>query len=159
MKKILAIIGIFVLTLTLTGCGKEKTSSIDLNGDLSKIMEALYSNIKEDELPMYLENMEVNDENIESFIGTKNVKYEDIIASESMVTSTAHSVVLIRTSEDEDVDKVMKDIKENVNPRKWICVGIEKDEVIVKNKGNLILVVIVEDEVNRSKIEKEFDNL
>ena len=50
-------------------------------------------------------------------------------------------------------------IKENVNPRKWVCVGVEEDDVIVKNKGNLIIVIIVEDENTRNKIEEGFDNL
>ena len=50
-------------------------------------------------------------------------------------------------------------IKENVNPRKWICVGVEKEDVIVKNKGNLIILIMVKDETTRNKIEQGFDKL
>ena len=54
--------------------------------------------------------------------------------------------------------KVLK-IKENVNPRKWICVGVEKEDVIIKNKGDLIIVIIIEDATGRESIDKAFDAL
>lgn len=158
MKKFRFIfIAAFVLVLGAFGCSSKNNQSVD--GSLVDIMASLYSDINENDLPMYLENMEVNEENIKSFIGVDNVEYEEALASESMVTSTAHSVVLLRLKDTKNVQKVMDDIKENVDPRKWICVGIERDEVIIKNRGNLIMVVIVQDEQNRKAIDKAFDKL
>ena len=37
--------------------------------------------------------------------------------------------------------------------------GVEKEDVIIKNKGDLIIVIIIEDEVGRETIEKGFDKL
>ena len=59
----------------------------------------------------------------------------------------------------EKKERIRGTIKENVNPRKWVCVGVEKDDVIIKNKGDLIIVIIVEDTQTREKLEKGFDEL
>lgn len=155
MKKIFVVICMILSVAMLSGCGKEK----NVEGKLTDLMEKLYSDIPSTERPMALGNIEVNEENIESFIGTKNVDYEEIIASESMIGSIAHSVVLIRTKSNANVEEIKKEIKEKIDPRKWICVGIERDEVVVKSRGNLILVLVVQNETNRNKLEKAFDNL
>ena len=138
----------------VTGCGNK-----NIEGKLEDIMEKLYAEVPEDNRPMGLTNMEINDENIESFIGTDDVDYVEAIASESMVGSIAHSVVLLRVKDVSKVEEYKKEILEDVNPRKWVCVGVEKEEVIVESKGNLIMVVIVQDKGNREKIATAFDNL
>lgn len=155
MKKI-KIVSIFFALLgglfLFTGC-----TNSNVEGSLEDIMTKIYADIPEDQRPMMLGNMEVTEENIEGFLGTKDIEYTEALASESMVGAIAHSVVLVRT--DGDVEKVKNTIKENVDPRKWICVGVEDEDVIIKNKGNLIIVIIVEDEETRTKLEKGFDEL
>ncbi len=146
----IAVLAIFLVT----GCGNK-----NIEGSLEDIMTKLYEDIPNDNRPGGLSNMEINDENIESFIGTDDVDYVEAIASESMMGSIAHSVVLIRVKDVADIEEDKKEILENVNPRKWICVGVEKEEVIVESKGDLIMVVIVADKDNREKIAKAFDNL
>ena len=153
MKKIgILSLVLFIATIFLTGCGVEK-----VEGTLEDIMEKVYSNIPEDERPAMLENIEVTDENVEYYLGTSDIEYEEAIASESMTGSIAHSVVLVRTKKNADIEGIMSKIKENVNPRKWICVGVEKEDVIVKNKGDLIILIISQN--NRDQINKGFDNL
>ena len=157
MKK-LKLVGLCCLMVAalfvVTGCGNK-----NIEGKLEDIMEKLYAEVPEDNRPMGLTNMEINDENIESFIGTDDVDYVEAIASESMVGSIAHSVVLLRVKDVSKVEEYKKEILEDVNPRKWVCVGVEKEEVIVESKGDLIMVVIVADKDNREKIAKAFDNL
>ena len=154
MKKIFLVLLIGFMTLTLTGCGSE-----NVEGSLEDLMASLYENIPEDERPMMLTNMEVNDENIEYYLGTDDIEYESALASESAVGSIAHSVVLVRVKDGEDIEEVKSGIKENVDPRKWICVGVEEEDIIVKNKGNLVILIMVEDETSRDKLEEAFDNL
>ena len=154
MKKIFLVLLIGFMTLTLTGCGSE-----NVEGSLEDLMTSLYENIPEDERPMMLTNMEVNDENIEYYLGTDDIEYESALASESAVGSIAHSVVLVRVKDGEDIEEVKSEIKENVDPRKWICVGVEEEDIIVKNKGNLVILIMVEDETSRDKLEAAFDNL
>ena len=132
MMKKFKIFGLcFVLVLTMfmvTGCGSK-----NVEGKLEDIMDKLYADIAEDNRPGGLGNMEVNAENVESFIGTNKVEYTEAIASESMMGSIAHSVVLLRVKDASKMEEYKEEIRENVNPRKWVCVGVEKDEVIIEN--------------------------
>ena len=154
MKKILLLLVMIPACLMLTACGSK-----NVEGTLEEIMTKVYADIPEDERPMMLMNMEVTEENVEGFLGTTDIEYESALASESGVGSIAHSVVLVRTKDNADIEAIKTSIKENVNPRKWICVGVEEDDVIVKNKGNLIILIMVENETLREKIEEGFDNL
>lgn len=153
IKKISLLIIIFIGLFLLTGCTK------NVQGSLEDIMAQVYADIPEDERPMMLTNTAINEENIEYFLGTKDIEYSEALASESGVGSIAHSVVLLRTKENADVDKIKEQIEKNVNPRKWVCVGVEEDEVIVENKGDLIILIMVQDEGNREKLEDAFENL
>lgn len=151
MKKILIVL-LIASAFVFTGCTQKEKN---IEGSLEEIMTKLYAGISEDELPMALSNTEITEENIESFLGTKDIEYESALASESMVGSIAHSVILIRAKENTDIEQLKSKISESINPRKWICV--EAENVIVKNKGNLILV-IMSNELAKP-IETNFDNL
>ena len=124
-------------------------------------MTSLYAEIPEDERPM-LGNIDVlNDmsDNIAYYTGTTEIEYEEVLASEPLMGSIAHSVVLIRMKDGADIEDAKTKIKEGIDPRKWICVEVPEEDVIVKNKGNLIVLIMVKDETTRNKIEQGFDNL
>lgn len=152
MKKIFGILLILVTLTIITGC-----ASKNIDGTLEEIMAKVYEKLPEEDRPMMLENTVVTEENMEYFLGTKDIKIKEALASESGIGSVAHSVVLVRVQEEKDVNSVMEKIRENINPRKWICVGVEDDEVIIKNKGDLIIVIIAE--YDREKLEEGFDSL
>jgi len=159
-KKVIILSAILACLLFVTGCGTNNTGSAkNVEGTLEDLMAKVYEGISEENLPMGLTNMEVNEETVEGFLGTSDIEYKEAIASESMVGSIAHSVVLLRANDAKDVENLKTKIKENVNPRKWICVGVEKEDVIIKNKGDLIIVIIVENEDTRELLEKGFDEL
>lgn len=151
VKKI-ALSLIILGSLFLTGC---TTKEQNIEGSLEEIMAKLYEGISEDELPMALSNIEVTSENVENYLGTSDIEFDSALASESMVGSIAHSIVLVRAKEDQDIEALKKQIEENINPSKWICVTAEN--VVVKNKGNLILVVMANELAPR--IEENFEQL
>lgn len=128
----------------------------EITGTLEEIMEDVYGSIPEEELPMMLGNIELTSENIEGFIGTADIKYTEAIANESMTGSIAHSVVLLRLDDESDAADAVQKIKDNVDPRKWICV--EASKVIVKNRGNVVILIMSTDEL-APKLEKNFNNL
>ena len=153
MKKISLIMMIVLSLFFTTGCSQI------VEGSLESIMEKVYADIPEDERPMMLTNTEVNEENIEYYLGTSDIEYEEALASESGVGSIAHSVVLVRTKDNADIEAIKDKIEDNVDPRKWICVGVEEDDVVVENKGNLIILIMVSDETTRDKLETSFEKL
>lgn len=153
-RKIIFVVMIFAVTLLMTGCGNQ-----NIEGTLEEIMTKVYEGVPEDSRPMMLTNMEVTDENIEYYLGSSDIEYTEALASEPAISSIAHSVVLVRVKDGADVEKVKSTIKEKVNPRKWLCVGVEEDDVIIKNKGDLVILIMVEDEDTRETLEEGFDNL
>lgn len=159
MKKFSLLIVILSAVLLLSGCGNKKEEVKNVEGKLEDIIEKVYADLPADNTPNGLTNIELNDENIADYIGTKDIEYKEAIARESMIGAIAHSVILIRTEEDADIKAMKETILENVNPRKWVCVGVEKEDVIIKNIGDLLIVIIVEDEVGRNSISDGFDKL
>lgn len=154
LKKLFLFAIMLTACLTLTACGEK-----NVEGTLEEIMTSIYDDIPEDERPMMLTNVEINEENIEYYLGTKDIQYESALASEPGIGSIAHSVVLVRVKENADIENIKTKIKENVDPRKWICVGVEEDDIIVENKGDLIILIMVEDETTRNKLEEGFNDL
>ena len=136
--------------------GAEVADVKNVEGTLEEIMTKVYADIPEENLPMALGNMEVDAESVESFLGTADIKYKEILANESMVGSIAHSVVLVRLQDAKDADAVVEKIKTSANPRKWIC--IEASNVVVKSKGDLVLLIMSNEDL-APKLEANFDNL
>ena len=48
------------------------------------------------------------------------------VTADALIGSIAHSVVLMRLPDGSDVSGIAKSIKDNADPRKWICVEAEK---------------------------------
>ena len=151
MKKFLLVLVAILLMVGLTGCGEK-----NVEGSLEEIMDKVYASIPEDERPMMLMNVELTEENVEMYLGTADVEFEEALASESATGSIAHSVVLVRVKDNANVEVIKEKIENSVDPRKWICV--EADEVEVESKGNLI-ILIMSSESNAEKIETEFNKL
>lgn len=159
--KIFSLIAIMISGLfLLSGCSND-----NLEGSLEDIMNNLnnyvYEGLADDQKPM-LGNINVStdmQDNIEYYIGTKDIEYKEILASEPMMGSMAYSVVLVRMKDGADIESAKKAILDNVDPRKWICVEVPKEDVIVKNRGNLIILIMVENKEFREKLSKGFDEL
>lgn len=155
MKKVMRIFVFLFVCILLAGCGdKEKEQEQNISGSLPDIMERLYAGISEDEMPMMVENVTLDEETF-PFYAFADIKYKEAIASESMTGSVAHSVVLIRLENKDDADKAVEEIKKNANPRKWICV--EAENTYVLSKGDLV-VLIMSNEL-APKIKENFENL
>lgn len=79
------------------------------------------------------------------YLGTEDVQFEAGLASEAMISSQAHSIVLLRMPEGADMEAAKTKIRESIDPFKWICVGVNPDKVRVESNGNLICVVLDEE--------------
>ncbi|HHX62844.1 MAG TPA: hypothetical protein GX707_19355 [Epulopiscium sp.] len=155
MKKVILMVLLGVMVLGVTACsGGKSTGSGEVSGTLEEIMEKIYSGI-DIELPGMM-TQEVNAENSEFFLGVNDIKFDEALASEPMMSSQAHSVVLLRVSEGQDVEAIKSRIKENVDGRKWICVGVEENNIITDHIGNLVILIMDE---NSKAIQDSFLSL
>lgn len=157
MKKILVILLVALMAVNTCSCSNSKTpesSSGKLEGSLEEIMEKIYEGF-DPNFPK-TEITKLDDENMEYFLGTKDVEYDEAIASEPMMSAHAHSIVLLRAPKDSDIEEVKQKIKDNVDGRKWICVGVEDEDIIVDNVDNLVILIMDE---NSKKIHESFSNL
>ena len=59
-----------------------------------------------------------------------------------MMGSIAFSMVMVRTAEGADVKAVAETMKNNIDPRKWICV--EADDLQVVSYGDVIMLIMVD---------------
>lgn len=151
MKKIITLTLLVITSLViLSGCQKEENIELSMN----EVVDKLYVGL-EDNMPM-VGSTEITKDNMKSYIGIDNLDIKEGVASEALIGSIAHSVVVLRVNDKVDVEKAKNDIKENVNPRKWVCVEAEK--VIVKSKGDVIILIMSNNEL-APKIESNFDNL
>ena len=152
LKKFLSIMLIGCLSITMIGCGQK-----NVEGELPDLMDKIYEGIDQANLPMMLMNVEVTEENVEYYLGSSDIEFEEALASESAVGSIAYSVVLVRAKDNANIEELKKEIKDNVNPAKWICVSVEEKNVIVDNIGDLVILIMSND--MGEELQTRFQNL
>ena len=151
MKKIGKYMALLLVgTMLLTGCGaKDKESSASIEGSCSEILEKVYADadLPDDmrEAMQYYQNAEITDAEAQYLLGTTEVKYSDSVYSMPMMSSVAYQCVVLRVDESQDVETAKQLLKDNADPRKWVCV--EPETVLVENVGDVILYVMSEEQV------------
>ena len=165
MKKLGLILLSAALCLSLVACGSENKEDTNSNTNinemsLNEIMDVVYEGVSDEDLPNMLERKELKDADADTktwFLVSDTIEFEDALGSESGIGSYAHSIVLVKVAEGSDVEAIMTALKDSINPLKWICVGVEPDEVVIENIGNVILVAI--DETNVEPFVENFETL
>lgn len=109
---------------------------------LDAIATAIYAGAEADFSHMRVYHQSLDAETAPYYIGADNIPFTDAMACEPMMLAQAHSVCLVRVKEGTDIEAAKSAIRENVDPRKWICVGVEEENIRVVNRGNLILLVM-----------------
>ena len=141
LKRILTGIVCTVLLFSLAACdSKSGGGTAHVDGTLSEIFKKIYDNVDVESPPVI--DITVDDTNKASMIGTDSVSFIEGLASEPAMSSIAHSLVLLRVDKNADINNIKKLIKDNVDPRKWICAGVDPDQVIVDNIGDLVFLVM-----------------
>lgn len=104
---------------------------------LSEILAAIQADVKD--LPG-VGDIPLDSENFVYYMFIDPVEGAEALASEAMIGSIAHSLVLLKAPDGADVEAIAQSVRDNANPRKWICVEAEKCEVVVKD--NFVLLVM-----------------
>ncbi len=134
---------------TTNSTKEENRSSVSLN-EMS--LEEIISNLNEDlEMPM-AENMIVEKDWYPNYVFVDYIDGSEALANEAMMSSVAHSAVILRLPEGSDVKKIRSEIEKNADPTKWVCVGAEKVEVV--SNGNHILLVMSFEDITDAMVER-----
>ncbi|MEL7610429.1 MAG: hypothetical protein AAGU74_13130 [Bacillota bacterium] len=144
MKKLIAALLTLLLLAGVAACQSPAAgSNAAVQGSLEEIMAKIYAGAKV-EMPE-LVNTEITGENSKYYLGVENMEFNEALASEPLMNASPHSVCLVRLNDDQDVEAVKKQIKENVDPFKWVCVGVQEDEIVVDNIGDLVVLIMSAD--------------
>lgn len=161
MRKLILLLLALTLVFSFAAC-QTKPSGTDpagddkknenLEGSLEDILSKIYdtADVTDDFKKYMLEGEgllvnEINAENCAYHLGKEGIEFEKAIASVPMMSTSAYELDLVRVKESADIEKIKTEIKENVDPRKWICVGVDPENVIVDNIGDVIIVILSKD--------------
>ncbi len=146
MKKFLAIVLAALLAVTLISCAKDeveenKADVVEIyeNVDLAAVADSLYDGIAEDQRPFVM-SMPLTNEDFEFFTFVPYEESLEAVANEPMMSSIAHSVVLVKAPSTEKAEALAAAMKENCDPRKWMCV--EADIVEGVTNGNIAMLLM-----------------
>lgn len=154
MKKQIAILMALIMALSMTACrrkadvtdttGKETSLTGTMEENVNKLIEAKPVEFMGGMMPVDLQ-----DTTEDGLWALKNAtgldsaeKITDVAVYEPMTGSQAFSLVLVRVAEGNDPKAVAQQMKENINPNKWICV--RADQVSVAGYGDTVLFVMAD---------------
>lgn len=124
--------------------GSKLASNLEVNSaeDLTALVDQIYSGVSI-EMPMLMtQELDMTDvETVKYFTGLENIEnIEYVVASEPMMTSQAYSLMLVKVKDGVDANVIAKEMNENVDVRKWICVTAER--VYSAASGDVVCLVM-----------------
>ena len=75
-------------------------------------------------------------------------KLADGAVYEPMMGSQAFSLVLVRVANAADAESVAREMKQNIKPRKWICV--EADQIKVAGYGDVVMFIMLDSQLGKT---------
>lgn len=151
---LLVIIAIIAIALIVAGivlatnANKPKSNvQITSTDDMQNLINTVYDGQKEN-LPPTLNTQIVDVSNLDvlkSFTGlTSNENIDSVVVSEPMIGSQAYSFVIVKVKDGANADSIAKEMSENIDTRKWICVEAEK--LYATSIDNLAVLMMGSDE-------------
>lgn len=82
---------------------------------------------------------------VTSFTGLQsNENVEELVVSVPFINSQAYSLAVVKVNEKADIEKMKKEMFDNIDMRRWICVSAEK--LYITNYENVIFLVMSSEE-------------
>ena len=146
MKKLIAMILVLAMAVAMVACGSKAASKTPLAGTMEenalKIMEIAPVEFMGGCIPVDLSDVD----SVAYFTGLSDAsKVTDVAVYESMMGSQAFSLVMVRTAEGADAKAVAQEMKDNIDPRKWICVGA--DQIMAAGYADTVMFIMVDSQL------------
>ena len=148
MKKIIAMLLVMVMAVSMIACGEAAPAKAPLEGTMSenvnKIMTEAPVEFMGGEIPVDLtDTSEDGLWALSYYTGLKSAEnITDIAVFEPMMMAQAFSLVMVRVAEGQDAKAVAQEMKDNIDPVKWICV--QADDIDAAIYGDLVLFVMID---------------
>ncbi len=148
MKKWIACLLLLAMLGLLTACACNNTASDALPGtmeeNVNKLMAANPAEFMGGLMPVNLQD--TSEEGLWALKGYTGLdsaeKIADMAVYEPMTGSQAFSLVLVRVKNAGDSRQIAQQMKDNINPRKWICAGA--DQVMAAGYGDTVLFIMLD---------------
>lgn len=143
---IVAIVAVAVLFLGGKEEEKDTGKQIQNAQEMQKMLEDINTKLGEALPALEIREVDVNDElAVTGVTGlTTATNIEAIVVSEPFMSSQAFSAVMVKVSENANVEEMKQEMLNQIDIRKWICVSAEK--VYVTNYKNIIFLVMSSEE-------------
>ena len=120
--------------------------NVKSTAELTTLVDTVYEGL---ELFPTLASMELDMTDVEALTYETGLssadKVDSVVVSQPMISSQAYSMILVKVKDGEDADAVAKEMSENINPNKWICVSAEK--IYATSSGNVAFLVMTNAEM------------
>lgn len=171
MKKCIAFLMALALVMTLSACScaKEpvtdptttpatdstkpaegKTLSGTMEENINKIMEENPVEFMGGVIPLDL--TDASEDALLAFKSYTGLEAQELIKEgavyEPMMGSLAFSLVLVRVSDAAKAEQIARDMKANIDPRKWICV--EADQVMLAGYGDVVMFIMLDSQTGKT---------
>ena len=154
MKKLIAFILVAVMAVSMVACGNKAADKAPLEGTMEenvlKVMEIAPVEFMAGPMPVDLgDTSEDGKWALSYFTGLQSAdSITDVCVYEPMMGSQAFSLVMVRTAEGADPKAVAQEMKDNIDPRKWICVGA--DEIMAAGYSDTVLFIMLDSQMGLS---------
>ena len=154
MKKLIVLVLALAMAVSMAACGSKAPAAADktpLAGTMEenalKVMEIAPVEFMGGIIPVDLtDTSEDGKWAVTYFTGLADAsQLSDVAVYESMMGSQAFSLVMVRTAEGADPKAVAQEMTDNIDTRKWICVGA--DEKIVAGYGDTVMLIMLDSQL------------
>ena len=152
MKKWISLLLVMCIALSLSACGRKKAASLTgtMEENVNRIMEKNPAEFMGGLMPVDLKD--TSEEGLwalKNYTGlTSAEKITDVAVYEPMTGSQAFSLVLVRVADEKDAKMVAQQMKDNIDPRKWICAGA--DQVMAAGYGDTVLFIMLDSNLGKT---------
>lgn len=129
---------------------ESKTLSGTMEENINKIMEENPVEFMGGVIPIDLEDTSEDGLlALTGYTGLSSVtKLTDGAVYEPMMGSQAFSLVLVRVADAADAESVAREMKTNIDPRKWICV--QADQIMAAGYGDVVMFIMLDSQMGKT---------
>ncbi len=148
------VVTVVVAVLTANNKSKTNLEPVTSGDDLVALVDKIYEGQGELYSSLMTQEIDVTDnEVVPYYTGLENGENLEYLAvSEPMMMSQAYSLVLAKVKDGVSANAVAKEMSENIDTRKWICVTAEK--LYATSSGDVVFLIMTNEEMATPVYEK-----